>query len=542
MARGTSAPPSLARGAAVISLATAASRLTGFLRVVVVAAAMGTTYLANTYQTANTAPNLLFELVAAGVLTSVFVPTFVSYVVSGDAREGWRVADRLTSVALVALTVLAALLALAAPLVMRLLTVGVADPALRAREIDLGAAWLRLFAPQVVFYGLGMIMTGALHAHRRFALAAVAPIANNVVVICVYLAYALMRGARPPTLTGITGAEVTVLGLGTTLGVVAMTVCLLPSLRTLGWRFAWRFEPTHPAVRRAAHLGMWALSYAGGYQAGLVVVLILANQVEGGVAAYQWAYTFFYVPHALVAMPIGSVLFPALSEDVARGESESLVARLQEGLGMLAFLMMPTAALLVVLALPLASLTLNYGVMSGTGAALVGRVVAAFALGLPAYSAFLTLTRAYYALADTRTPALVNAASMAVSSVVGIVAFLLLPRPWAVPGLALGHSLGFSMGTAILMLILARRQPGFGAGPVLASVFRAALVGCAAAAVAAGLQRLLPGETKVQLLASVTISGACGALAYFGAMAALRARETSRLLAMARVLRRRAPA
>ncbi|HZA20258.1 MAG TPA: lipid II flippase MurJ, partial [Actinomycetota bacterium] len=103
---------SLARGAALITVATAASRITGFVRVVVVASAMGTTFLANTYQTANTAPNLIFELVAAGVLTSVFVPTFVDYVVKGRQREGWDAANALTSVALVALVALSLLVAL----------------------------------------------------------------------------------------------------------------------------------------------------------------------------------------------------------------------------------------------------------------------------------------------------------------------------------------------------------------------------------------------------------------------------------------------
>lgn len=190
--------PSLARGAAIITVATAISRLTGFVRVVAVAAAMGTTYLANTYHTANTAPNLLFELVAAGVLTSVFVPTFVDYLVREQEQAGWDAANALTTVALVALTALASGIALAAPLVMRALTVGVDPESLRTKEIALGTSFLRLFAPQVIFYGAGMIMTGALHAHRKFAMAAIAPIFNNLVVISVYIAYAMMRGDEPP--------------------------------------------------------------------------------------------------------------------------------------------------------------------------------------------------------------------------------------------------------------------------------------------------------------------------------------------------------
>src|ERR687892_2784777 len=125
---------SLARGAAIITVATTLSRITGFVRVMVVAAAIGTTFLANTYQTANTAPNVVFELVAAGVLTSVFVPTFVEYLVKGRKDEGWDAANALASVALVALIGLTLVVALAAPLIMWLFTLGVSNETLRDRE------------------------------------------------------------------------------------------------------------------------------------------------------------------------------------------------------------------------------------------------------------------------------------------------------------------------------------------------------------------------------------------------------------------------
>ena len=519
----------IVRGAAAISLATAASRVTGFVRVVVVAAAMGTTFLANTYQTANTAPNLLFELVAAGVLTSVFVPTFVDYLVKEEREAGWRAANALFSVALVGLIALSLLLAWAAPALMRLLTLGVEDASLRAQEIDLGTRFLRLFAPQVVFYGAGMIITGALHAHRRFALPAIAPIANNLVVICVYLAYAAMRGDRPPEVGGITSGEVLVLGLGTTMGVVAMTICLLPGLRTIGWRMRFDLSPSHPAVARATRLGVWALGYAGGYQAGLIVVLLLANGVEGGVAAYQWAYTFFYLPHALFGAPIFHVLFPAMAEHAARGESTELLARLREGLSALAFILVPIAAVLVVEAEPIARATLEFGVMTTEGADLVARVMAAFALGLPTYSAFLVLTRAYYALQDARTPTLVNAGTIAVASGTGAFFFTTLPEPWAVAGLALGHSLAFGGGALVLGRALSRRVGAVG-GPMLsAAVTRAvAFTGLALPAMLVA-RWVIPEDGRTAAIANFLIVAAIGAAVYVFAMVRAKAPELARL-------------
>ena len=520
---------SLARGAALITAATAISRITGFIRVVVVAAAMGTTFLANTYQTANTAPNLVFELVAAGVLTSIFVPTFVEYLVKGEREEGWRAANALTSVALVGLVVLALLLALGAPLVMRALTAGVENTSLRNRQVELGSTFLRLFAPQIIFYGAGMIMTGALHAHRKFAIAAVAPIFNNVVVIGVYLTYAAMRGGDAPSVAGIGTAETLVLGAGTTLGVVAMTLCLIPQLRRLGWRYRFRFDLAHPAVRRGARLGAWALGYAGGYQAALIVVLMLANRVEGGVAAYQWAYTFFYLPHALFAVPIFSVLFTAMSEHVALGDKNALIERLRDGLAMLAFILLPIAATLVATAQPLARLTLEFGAMTTEGTELVARILLAFALGLPTYSAFLVFTRAYYAVGDTKTPALVNAATTVVSSAVGALLFFELPREWAVAGLAFGHSLGFAFGAVVLARLFLRRAGARGSTRTAATVRRSLTTTIPMLVVMLAVAEVSPEGGKTASFVAASTAAIAGGMLYFGVMAFVRAPELQRL-------------
>jgi putative peptidoglycan lipid II flippase len=523
---------SLARGAAATTLATAASRITGFLRVVVVAGALGTTFLANTYQTANTAPNVVFELIAAGVLTSVFVPTFVEHLVRGEREEGWRAGNALTSVALVALIGLSLLLALAAPLVMRLLTIGVENDALRDDQIALGSTFLRLFSPQLVFYGAGMIMTGALHAHRRFVLPAAAPIFNNVVVIVVYLTYAGMRGHDSPSVEGITGAETFVLGAGTTLGVAAMTLCLVPQLRRLGWRWRFVWDPSHPAVRKGARLGVWALGYAGGYQAGLIVVLMLANRIEGGVAAYQWAYTFFYLPHALFAIPIFNVMFTAMSEHAAKRQDAELVDRLQDGLGVLAFILVPLAGLMLATAVPLAKMTLDYGVMTERGTDLVGRVIAMFAIGLPTYSAFLVFTRAFYALGDTKTPTLVNAGTVAVASGVGAGLFALLSDRWSVAGLALGHSIGFALGTALLARLLYARLRAVRRKRIAARIARSCVVGAVAVGVMLGISTLMPEASRAEALANVIVTACFGGAVYIGAMAWLRPPEFVRLSAL----------
>jgi putative peptidoglycan lipid II flippase len=525
---------SLARGAAIITVATAVSRITGFIRVVVVAAAMGTTFLANTYQTANTAPNVVFELVAAGVLTSVFVPTFVDYLVKGRHEEGWDAANALTTIAVVGLITIALIVALLAEPLMRLFTLGVDDAELRAQEISLGTSFLRLFAPQIVFYGAGMIMTGALHAHRKFAIAAIAPIFNNLVVIGVYVLYAGLRGDDPPSVAGITTSQTLVLGLGTTLGVVAMTVCLIPQLWSLGWRFRFKWAPRHRAVRKAAHLGVWALGYAGGYQAGLIVVLLLANSVEGGVAAYQWAFTFFYMPHALFAVAIFHVLFPAMTESAVRGEPGELLVRLRDGLRMLAFILLPTAAIMLAGANAISRLTLEYGVMTAAGAELIARVLAAFVIGLPTYSTFLVVTRAFYAQSDTKTPALVNGGAVVMASVLGVVLFNSVEADWSVPALALAHSAAFAAAAVVLLRLLSRRLGPVATRDLKVSVGRSFGAALLSLAVAGALTIALPASTKLETLVSFLVASSAGLGVYVAVMVMARAPELRRFTALVR--------
>jgi putative peptidoglycan lipid II flippase len=291
-------------------------------------------------------------------------------------------------------------------------------------------------------------------------------------------------------------------------------------------------------VLRARRLGVWALGYAGGYQAGLIVVLVLANKVAGGVAAYQWAYTFFYMPHALFAVPIFNVLFTALSEHAVREEVDALSDRLRNGLKMLGFILLPVAAFLAAVAEPLTELTLRYGVMTPEGGRLVAGVIRAFAIGLPTYSAFLVLTRAFYALGDTRIPALVNLGGVAVSSALGAVLFVELPDVWKVPGLALGHSAGFALAAVILFRMFERRGPRVGEKGLWTSMARSTSMAVIAFGVMALFTGILPAGSKSEAVVNLLASSAAGALVYLGGMRLLRAPEFTRMILLVRELRR----
>ena len=221
---------SFARATAAMTVLTGVSRLTGFVRIVVVAAVLGTTFLGNTYESANSVPNLLFELIAAGVLQAVLIPTLVSLLDRGDRTEAEHVAGSVLGLSCLILATLAVVGIALAPLMARGLFAGVHDPHVRADEIRLGTVFLWFFLPQVVMYAVGMVATAILNAHNRFALPAFAPALNNVVVTASYALFWLLRDGRSASLH-LTRPEVIVLAGGTTLGVFAF--CALPAAAVL---------------------------------------------------------------------------------------------------------------------------------------------------------------------------------------------------------------------------------------------------------------------------------------------------------------------
>ena len=208
---------SLARSTATITAWNAVSRITGFMRVLAVGAALGTTFLGNTYQSSNLVSNILFELLAAGLLSSVLVPTFVARVAKGEREEAEHLAGALLGLLLAALGVVVLAGAVAGPWLMRALTVAVSNHGVRHAEVRLGAFFLWFFLPQVLLYAVGALASALLHAERRFAAVAFAPVANNVIVTVTMVAFVIMHHGTGGGLH-LTTAEKLVIGVGTTAG------------------------------------------------------------------------------------------------------------------------------------------------------------------------------------------------------------------------------------------------------------------------------------------------------------------------------------
>jgi putative peptidoglycan lipid II flippase len=518
----------LVRSTAVMAVGTTLSRVTGFLRLAAMAFALGVaeTRLADAYNVANNIPNIVYELVLGGVLTSVFVPVFVRQLKTRSREEAWEAARAVLTTALVVLLLVVIAGIVAAPWVVRLYTVRVPSPEREAVQ-ELATLFLQFFMPQIVLYGLGAVATGLLNAHRRFAAPMFAPILNNLVVTATFLTFAFMpgAGAEAPSPEAITLAQKLVLGIGTTAGVAAMTLALWPSLRSIGFRLRWRFDPRNEAVRSLIRLSGWAVAYVVMNQIGLLIVIVLAGQDQGGYTAYQAAFIFFQLPHAIFSVSIMTALLPGLSEDWVRGDRRDFRADLARGVRTSAFVVIPAAAGYVVLAEPIVRLLLEHGVAGPESTRLVSGVLRTFALGLFQFSTFMLFLRAFYAMQDTRTPALINVFAVGLNTAANFALFPLL----GVRGLALGHATAYTFA-AIAAGVLLRRRLGGIEGRLLTRglakiVAAAAITAAAAWGVATLLERSVGVETLGKQVIQVGTSVLAGLIIFLGVALLLRMEE-----------------
>ena len=438
---------SLAGAAALIAVLTLLARLAGFGRTLVFTNAVGADSTGDTYLAANSVPNIVFEVVAGGALASLVVPLLAGGVAAGDREQVRRTASALLGWTLLVLTPLAVLVAVLAEPIARLLLGGGEEA-----EIALAARFLLVFAPQVVLYGIGIVLTGVLQAHRRFAGPALAPLLSSLVVAAVYLVFAGMGGERDAA--DLTRPAELVLGVGTTLGVVALSLSLLGPIRRLGLglRPTLRFPVgAAPRVRRLAAAGVLTLA---AQQLVAAVAIRLANDgaPDGTQVVYAAGLTLFLVPWAALAVPLATSAYPGLAE---RAEDEVGFAR---ALAPVAVLVVVTSALgsavLIAVAGPMARLFLGTG--SDAAVEALRSTILAFAPGLVGYGLVALLTRALYARGLWKAPTACVVGGWLLAVVADVVLAAALPPPDRALALAAGHSLGVTVAGGALLVVVVR--------------------------------------------------------------------------------------
>ena len=440
---------------------TLASRLSGLLRVLVLAWVLGVTPIADAFNLANTVPNMLFDLVLGGVASATFIPVFVERLALDGERKAWKSISSVINAALVVLILASMLAWLFAPSIIDGFTV-LNHPGATRSAIDLAnqralaTQLLRWFVPQIFFYGVIGIATALLNIRSRFGAAAWVPVANNVVCIAVLIWFHLVD--PNPSVASLDGSHHLMwLGLGTTLGVAVQFLMLGPSLwRSDLWRFSLRLDLKDPAVRAVSRLGSWTLLVVVTNQISLYLVLAFAFGLGGGfVSAYTYGWSFMQMPYAVVVVSVLNALTPQLASLATQKDFAELSERLRFGLRQSMVIIIPCTLGLVVLAQPLVAILLEHA--NATHHYAAGTVLAVLAAGLPGFTLFQLAVRGLQAMQRARDVfvlyAIENLATIALAIALG---------RHSLAGLVASVSIAYSASALVALWVLSRHQVHLG--------------------------------------------------------------------------------
>lgn len=501
-----------------MSASTFVSRLTGFARTWAMGYALGVTALADSYDIANNLPNMLFELLAGGVLSSVFIPLFMERLRNDGEEDAWRFASYVLNIVVIVLGAIAAVATLWPQPFVRSQTLTISP-----EQAEL-ATWLfRFFAVQIVFYGAGLVFTGVLNSYRRFLAPAVAPIFNNIVVTVALLGfYVPFRDSNPHlALTG--------LAVGTTLGVIAMVAVQVPSLLRLGGRYTFRIDWHHPALRNVGIKMVPILVYV---VTNLVGVTFRTNFAvatgAGGQAALRYAWQFYQLPYGIFAVALATAVFPELAERANSRDMTGFKQMFSRGLRATMVLILPLAALLGTLSTPIITLY-RAGRFTAEDVPIVAGVLLWWAVALPFYAGYMYVLKSFYSLQDTTTPMYTNI----VTTILQVMLYAVLVRGLAswnglgIIGIPIADGIFFVVHLGALLFILRRRTGAFDGRAIARTLGNVVLASGAGALAAWGLLQLTSAlaEVRAGFLLQLALAGLAGLGVAYAIMAVLKVPE-----------------
>jgi putative peptidoglycan lipid II flippase len=512
----------------ILTVAARASRLLGWIRLLVIGSQFGASRELDAYFAAFRIPDAIFQLVVAGALSAALIPVFSSYRAREQEREAWKLASSVINLVVIALAGFSLLMAVFAPLV-----VPIVAPGFDAPTTELTVRMTRIMLLSPVFIGMGAVVSGILNSYQRFALPAMAPLVYNLAIIgaAIFLAPAV----------GVEG-----LAIGVAVGSLAHLAIQLPHLARVGQRYDLTIGLGHPGVRKVVWLmGPRVLGLAAVQINFIVSTLLASNMPAGSVTAYNYAFQLMQIPVGVLGVSVAVALFPTLSRDAALGRLSQIRQQVAASLRILIFLAAILTAGMTVLAEPLVAVFFQYGLFSSDSTQRTAEALVFFALGLAAQTVVHLLARTFYSLQDTRTP--VTWAVVAVA--LNLPLMVWLSGPMGVSGLALAMSITAVVEVAGLLVALRVRLSGLDGSALLSSVVRSAAAGAAAALVmlgALGVSRKLLGvllENGLGRLAILVGISAIGLAIYLVVAAALGSRELAEVRRVAgRRLRRGASA
>ncbi|MFI7322488.1 murein biosynthesis integral membrane protein MurJ [Streptomyces venezuelae] len=446
---------SLLKSSALMAAGTIVSRLTGFLRTLVMAAAIGVGTLNDSYQVANVLPTMIYVLVGGGALNAVFIPQLVR-AMKNDDDEGEGYANRLLTLVMVLLAAVTVICVIAAPALIRMMSPTIAD---NPAKMDVAVTFARYCIPTMFFMGLHVVLGQILNARGRFGAMMWTPVLNNIVVIATFGAFIWAFGSFTDSEVNagsITPDGVRLLGIGTLLGLTVQALSMLPYLREAGFKLRLRFDWRGQGLGKAARLAKWTFFFVLANQLGMIVVTQLATSAGAtaedhgysgtGITAYNYALLLWQMPQAIITVSVMTAVLPRISRSANDDDPAAVRDDISYGLRTSAVAIVPCAFAFLALGVPMATL-LYAG--SGSGAQNIGYILMAFGLGLIPYSVQYVVLRGFYAYEDTRTPFYNTVIVAAVNAAASALCFFVLPARWAVVGMAASYGLAYAVGVGV---------------------------------------------------------------------------------------------
>lgn len=525
---------SLLSNSRTMAVGTLVSRVTGFLRGIMLVAALGVAHVGDAYNAANNFPNMVYELLLGGVLSSVLIPLLV-HAQEEDRDDGVAYAQRLLSIATAALGAMTLVAVACAPLL-----ADAFSPAGDQRSLT--SIFATLLLPEIFFYGLGAMFMAVLNIRGSYAPGAWAPVLNNVVMIVTIGVFWILPGPKTLTPSTITTPQILVIGIGTTLGIAAQALVLVPALRKVGFRWQWRFRALpHEAgrLREVGTLAGWVLGYVVASQVGVAVITKVGMSHEA-FAVFTYADLLIQMPYGILVVSLLTALMPRLSRAAARGQDDAVIDDLGLGARLSALALLPITAGLIVLGPSFTVSIFAYGETSIGGARLIGTALAASAFGLFPFALVMLQLRVFYAMRDGRTPTLINVCMVGTKVLIVLVCANVFDTAHDVAiALTVATSASYVIGAAVGHVALSRRMGRLGFRRVARTVGQVLLASVIGALAAYGVLRACTsalGSGHVGSAVGLVLGGGAGAAVLVAVLWRLRVPEVTDAV---RLLRRR---
>ncbi|MFE6228197.1 murein biosynthesis integral membrane protein MurJ [Streptomyces sp. NPDC057854] len=532
----------LLKSSAVMAAGTLVSRLTGFVRSLVITGALGAALLGDAFTVAYTLPTMIYILTVGGGLNSVFVPQLVRSM-KDDEDGGEAYANRLLTLVMVALGLIVVAAVFAAPVLIRLMSNTIADD---AAANSVAVTFARYCLPTIFFMGVHVVMGQILNARGKFGAMMWTPVLNNIVMIITFGLFIWVYGTSAESHMGvqtIPDEGIRLLGVGTLLGLVVQALAMIPYLREAGFRFRPRFDWKGHGLGKTVKLAKWTVLFVLANQAGVLVVTQLATAAGeesgkngAGFLAYSNAQLIWGMPQAIITVSVMAALLPRISRAASDDDPAAVRDDISQGLRNSAVAIVPVAFAFLALGVPMCTLLYaSSGVEAAQG---MGFILMAFGLGLIPYSVQYVVLRGFYAYEDTRTPFYNTVIVAAVNAAASALCYVVLPAQWAVVGMAGSYGLAYAVGVGIAWRRLRNRLGGdLDGAHVLRTYARLCMASLPAAVLAGaagfGLLKLL-GEGALGSLVALVVGGAVLLGVFFVAARRMRITELNTLVGMVR--------